>query len=36
MVVRVCPADREHAPIEFVSELLMRPAGYGRFWDRGD
>jgi hypothetical protein len=33
MVVSVCPADVVYAPVEFVWELLMRPAGYGRFWD---
>ncbi|MGD0220664.1 MAG: SRPBCC family protein [Acidimicrobiales bacterium] len=33
MDASVCPADRVHAPIEFVWELLMRPAGYGRFWN---
>ncbi len=29
MVVSVCPADRVHAPVEIVWELLMLPAGYG-------
>lgn len=33
MVVNVCPADRVNAPVEIVWELLMRPAGYGGFWD---
>jgi hypothetical protein len=33
MAVSVCPTDRVHAPVEQVWELLMRPAGYGRFWD---
>ena len=33
MGVSVCPADRVHAPVGLVWELLMRPAGYGRFWD---
>ena len=33
MVVSVCPADRVDAPVEVVWELLMRPAGYGQFWD---
>ncbi len=33
MVVSVCPADVVRAPVEIVWELLMRPAGYGGFWD---
>lgn len=33
MVVSVCPADRVHAPVEVVWELLMWPAGYGRVWE---
>jgi hypothetical protein len=33
MTVNVCPADRVHAPVELVWELLTVPAGYGRFWD---
>ena len=33
MAVSVCPADLVHAPVELVWELLVRPAGYGRFWD---
>ena len=33
MSVNVCPADRVQAPVEVVWELLMHPAGYGRFWD---
>jgi hypothetical protein len=33
MAVSVCPADRVHAPVEAVWELLIRPAGYGRVWD---
>ncbi len=33
MAVIVCPADRVQAPVELVWELLMHPAGYGRFWD---
>jgi hypothetical protein len=33
MAVNVCPADRVQAPVELVWELLMHPAGYGRFWD---
>ena len=33
MAVSVCPADRVHAPVELVWELLMHPAGYGRFLD---
>jgi hypothetical protein len=33
MTLSVCPADTVHAPTERVWELLMRPAGYGRFWD---
>ena len=31
--VNVCPVDRVQAPVEVVWELLMHPAGYGRFWD---
>ena len=33
MAVTVCPADRVQAPVELVWELLMHPAGYGRFLD---
>jgi hypothetical protein len=33
MTLNVCPADTVHAPVECVWELLMHPAGYGRFWD---
>src|SRR5262249_53955555 len=33
MTLNVCPADIVHAPVERVWELLMQPAGYGRFWD---
>ena len=33
MTLNVCPADTVHAPIERVWDLLMQPAGYGRFWD---
>jgi hypothetical protein len=33
MAVNVCPADRVQAPVELVWELLMHPAGYGRFLD---
>ena len=33
MAVSVCPADQVHAPVEIVWELLVRPEGYGRFWD---
>ena len=33
MSVNVCPVDRVQAPVEVVWELLMHPAGYGRFWD---
>jgi len=33
MIMNVCPADTVHAPMESVWELLMEPAGYGRFWD---
>jgi hypothetical protein len=33
MTLNVCPADTVHAPLERVWELLMLPAGYGRFWD---
>jgi hypothetical protein len=33
MAVSVCPADQVQAPVEIVWELLMRPDGYGRFWD---
>jgi hypothetical protein len=33
MAVNVCPADRAQAPVEVVWELLMHPAGYGRFLD---
>src|ERR1700681_2948039 len=33
MAVNVCPADRVQASVELVWELLMQPAGYGRFWD---
>jgi uncharacterized protein YndB with AHSA1/START domain len=33
MTLNVCPADTVHVPIERVWELLMQPAGYGRFWD---
>jgi len=31
--VNVCPADRVQASVELVWELLIHPAGYGRFWD---
>ena len=33
MAVNVCPADRVQAPVELVWELLMHPAGNGRFLD---
>jgi hypothetical protein len=33
MSVNVCPADKVHAPVEVIWELLMQPAGYGNFWD---
>jgi hypothetical protein len=33
MTLNVCPADTVHAPLERIWELLMQPAGYGRFWD---
>jgi len=33
MTLNVCPADTVHAPVERVWELVMQPAGYGRFWD---
>jgi hypothetical protein len=33
MGLNVCPADTVHAPLERVWQLLMQPAGYGRFWD---
>ena len=33
MTLNVCPADTVHAPVDRVWELLMHPAGYGRFWD---
>jgi hypothetical protein len=33
MTSNVCPADTVHASVERVWELLMQPAGYGRFWD---
>jgi hypothetical protein len=33
MAVNVCPADQVQAPVELVWELLMHPAGYGRFLD---
>jgi hypothetical protein len=33
MVVNVCPTDRVQAPVDLVWELLMHPAGYGRFLD---
>src|SRR5438128_2315338 len=33
MSLNVCPADTVRAPLERVWELLMQPAGYGRFWD---
>jgi hypothetical protein len=33
MTLNVCPADTVQAPVERVWELLMHPAGYGRFWD---
>jgi uncharacterized protein YndB with AHSA1/START domain len=33
MTLNVCPADTVDAPLERVWELLMHPAGYGRFWD---
>ena len=33
MALNVCPADRVQAPVECVWQLLVQPAGYGRFWD---
>jgi hypothetical protein len=33
MALNVCPANTVRAPVERVWELLMDPAGYGRFWD---
>ncbi len=33
MAVNVCPAGRVQAPVQLVWELLMHPAGYGRFLD---
>jgi hypothetical protein len=33
MTMNVCPADTVAAPVERVWELLMEPAGYGRFWE---
>ena len=33
MAMNVCPADTVHAPVERVWDLLMQPAGYGRFWE---
>ena len=33
MTLNVCPADTVRAPVERVWELLMHPAGYGRFWE---
>jgi hypothetical protein len=33
MTLNVCPADTVRAPVERVWELLIQPAGYGRFWD---
>jgi hypothetical protein len=33
MTINACPADTVQAPAEVVWELLVRPAGYGRFWD---
>ena len=33
MAVNVCPTDRVQAPVDLVWELLMHPAGYGRFFD---
>jgi hypothetical protein len=33
MTLNVCPADTVHAPVERVWDLLMQPAGYGRFWE---
>ena len=33
MAVNVCPADRVQEPVELIWELLMHPAGNGRFWD---
>lgn len=33
VALSVCPADRVQAPVELVWELLMRPSGYGHFWD---
>jgi hypothetical protein len=33
MSVNVCPADRVHAPVEIIWDLLMHPAEYGQFWD---
>jgi hypothetical protein len=31
--LNACPFDTVQAPVERVWELLMHPAGYGRFWD---
>ena len=31
--MNVCPTDRVQAPVDVVWELLMHPAGYGRFFD---
>ena len=33
MSLNVCPADTVHTSVDRVWELLMHPAGYGRFWD---
>lgn len=33
MSLNVCPFDTVLAPTERVWKLLMRPAGYGQFWD---
>src|SRR6266849_1730513 len=33
MTLNVCPADTVQAPVERVWDLLMQPAGYGRFWE---
>jgi hypothetical protein len=33
MSLNVCPADTVHASVDRVWDLLMHPAGYGRFWD---
>jgi hypothetical protein len=33
MTLNVCPDDIVYAPVGRVWELLLHPAGYGRFWD---